>query len=156
MNEQEKHIGIWAECLHILGNIVEPQQFDTWFKPVRPVSFQGSTLTIEVPTHFYREYLEDAFLDVLKFTLKPEKRKLVQDLALVGNTAREDHIERADAVGDDHEELVPEVEYIADLAAFLWNSRNRAFQERMILVVFHGFLVFCLKSNVLSSLPSPV
>lgn len=70
MNEQEKHIGIWAECLHILGNIVEPQQFDTWFKPVRPVSFQGSTLTIEVPTHFYREYLEDAFLDVLKFTLK--------------------------------------------------------------------------------------
>ena len=72
--------------------------------------------------------------------LEPEERELVEDLALVGDSARKDHVERADAVGDDHQELVAEIEDIADLAAFLGDSRNRAFQKRMVFVVFHKCL----------------
>ena len=68
----EKHILVWNRCLQIIGQIVEPQQFSVWFKPIRPVSLKDSTLTIEVPTEFFREYLEECFLDVLKKTLKRE------------------------------------------------------------------------------------
>lgn len=68
----EKHILVWNRCLQIIEQIVEPQQFTVWFKPIRPVSLVDSTLTVEVPTEFFREYLEECFLDVLKKTLKRE------------------------------------------------------------------------------------
>lgn len=70
MIDQERHIDVWNNCLHIIEQIVEPQQFSTWFKPIRPVSLIDSRLTIEVPSDYFREYLESAYLDVLKKTLK--------------------------------------------------------------------------------------
>ena len=70
MTEQERHIDVWNNCLRIIENIIEPQQFATWFKPVRPVTFDRNTLTVEVPSDFFREYLESAFLDIIKMTLK--------------------------------------------------------------------------------------
>ena len=68
--EQNRHIDVWNNCLRIIEQIIEPKKFDVWFKPLKPVDLQGSTLTIEVPTDFFREYLEDLYLDVLKKTLR--------------------------------------------------------------------------------------
>ena len=70
MNENDRHISIWSHFLKIVEQIVEPQKFTTWFKPVRPVSVVDSTLTVEVPSDFFREYLEATYLDVIKKTLK--------------------------------------------------------------------------------------
>ena len=70
MEIQNRHIDVWENCLRIIEQIVETRKFETWFKPIRPVSIVDSTLTVEVPSDFFREYLEDAFLDVIKMTLK--------------------------------------------------------------------------------------
>lgn len=70
MLETEKHIEVWDNCLRILKNILEEQQYQTWFVPIKPIAFSDSTLSIEVPSHFFREYLEDSFLDAIKLTLK--------------------------------------------------------------------------------------
>ena len=70
MNNKERHIDVWENCLHIIEQIIEPQQFSTWFKPIKPVSMVESRLTLEVPSDYFREYLESAYLDVLKMTLK--------------------------------------------------------------------------------------
>ena len=70
MESKERHIQIWDNCLHIIEQIVEPQQFKVWFRPIRAVSFQDSKLTVEVPSLFFQEYVESAFLDVLRKTLK--------------------------------------------------------------------------------------
>lgn len=67
---EEKHILVWNDCLHVIGNILDEQQFATWFKPIRPVSFQDSSLTIEVPTHFFLEYIELHYLDLMCKTLR--------------------------------------------------------------------------------------
>jgi len=61
---------IWEECLRIIKEIVDAQKFDTWFKPLKAVSLEESTLTLEVPSDFFREYIEAAYLDVLKMTLR--------------------------------------------------------------------------------------
>ena len=70
MQIQDRHIDIWDNCLRIIEQLIEPQKFETWFKPIRPVSMLESTLTVEVPTDFFREYLEGAYLDIIKKTLK--------------------------------------------------------------------------------------
>ncbi|HAZ74490.1 MAG TPA: chromosomal replication initiator protein DnaA [Rikenellaceae bacterium] len=70
MDTQNAHITAWNDCLQIIQQVIEPQQFSTWFAPIRPVSLSDSVLTIEVPSDFVREYIEEAFLDLLKRTLK--------------------------------------------------------------------------------------
>ena len=70
MTGQDRHIAVWNNCLQIIANNIDPQKFDTWFKPIRPVSLVESTLTVEVPTDFFRDYIEGAYLDLLKMTLR--------------------------------------------------------------------------------------
>ncbi len=68
----EKHISVWNNCLNFIQQNIDPKQFNLWFRPIRPVSLVESTLTIEVPSEFFREYLEGAYLDILKAALKKE------------------------------------------------------------------------------------
>ncbi|MBR4755929.1 MAG: ATP-binding protein, partial [Bacteroidales bacterium] len=70
MAELERHISVWNDCLRIFEQNVDPKQFNVWFKTIVPVSLEGSTLTIEVPTDFFRSYLEDAYLPIMKMTLR--------------------------------------------------------------------------------------
>ena len=70
MTGTERHIAVWNNCLQIIASNIDPQKFDTWFKPIRPVSLVDSTLTVEVPSDFFRDYIEGAYLDLLKLTLK--------------------------------------------------------------------------------------
>lgn len=70
MAEQERHISVWNACLRIFEQNVEPKQFSIWFKTIVPVSLEDSTLTLEVPTDFFRDYLESAFLPIIKTTLR--------------------------------------------------------------------------------------
>ena len=70
MTGTDRHIAVWNNCLQIIASNIDPQKFDTWFKPIRPVSLVDSTLTVEVPSDFFRDYIEGAYLDLLKLTLK--------------------------------------------------------------------------------------
>lgn len=72
MENAEKHITVWNNCLHIISQLIEAKQYELWFKPIRPVSLVDSKLTVEVPSDFFREYLESAYLDILRKTLKRE------------------------------------------------------------------------------------
>ena len=68
----ERHISVWNNCLNFIMQNIDPKQFAVWFKPIKPLSLDESTLVIEVPSEFFREYLEDAYLDILKAALKKE------------------------------------------------------------------------------------
>lgn len=80
INSESRHLDVWSNCLRIIEQIIEPQQYSTWFKPIKPLSLVNSTLTVEVPSDFFREFLEDSFLDVIRKTLK---RVLGADARLV-------------------------------------------------------------------------
>lgn len=62
---EEKHIDVWAQCLSILKDNVPPTTFKMWFEPIKPVSFDDTVLTIEVPSDFFREYIEENLIDLL-------------------------------------------------------------------------------------------
>lgn len=59
-------VDIWNECLHIIKEEIAPQSFDTWFKPIRPLKLDNKVLTIEVPSQFFYEWLEEHYLQLLK------------------------------------------------------------------------------------------
>ena len=69
---QERHISVWNNCLNFIQQNIDPKQFAVWFRPIKPLSLVDSTLTVAVPSEFFREYLEGAYLDILKASLKKE------------------------------------------------------------------------------------
>ena len=57
----------WAACLEIIReNVVSEQSFKTWFEPIVPVKLVGNALTIQVPNHFFYEYLEEHYVHLLR------------------------------------------------------------------------------------------
>ena len=63
---------IWQNCLDIIKDNVNQQSYKTWFEPIRPVKLKGSVLTIQVPSQFFYEWLEEHYIDLLKKTINKE------------------------------------------------------------------------------------
>ncbi|UJP64985.1 chromosomal replication initiator protein DnaA [Mongoliitalea daihaiensis] len=61
---------VWNECLRVIEQHVNEQSFNTWFKPINPVKLEGSSLTIQVPSQFFYEWLEDNYVNQLKLAIK--------------------------------------------------------------------------------------
>lgn len=66
---EKTHIQLWEECLRIFADNLSQQQFDTWFRPVTSLGFEGGNLTLSVPTAFFVEQLEERFMRIIAPTL---------------------------------------------------------------------------------------
>ena len=60
------HAAVWNNCLNIIRQSVDPQSYQTWFVPIRPVALNSNELTIQVPHRLFYEFLEEHYIDVLK------------------------------------------------------------------------------------------
>lgn len=63
---------VWKNCLKIIRASVGEQSFKTWFEPIRPVKLNQSVLTIQVPSQFFYEWLEEHYVNVLKKAIYSE------------------------------------------------------------------------------------
>src|SRR5690242_4453487 len=61
---------IWKKCLQIIKDNVSAQSFKTWFVPIRPVRLEDKVLTIEVPSQFFYEWLEEHYIAHLRKTIR--------------------------------------------------------------------------------------
>lgn len=59
----------WNKCLQIVREHVGEQQFITWFKPIVPLKLEESVMTIQVPSQFFYEWLEEHYVHILKMAL---------------------------------------------------------------------------------------
>jgi chromosomal replication initiator protein len=57
---------VWSDCLEIIRKEVDDQNFNTWFKPINPIKSEDDVLTIQVPSQFFYEWLEEHYVPVLK------------------------------------------------------------------------------------------
>jgi chromosomal replication initiator protein len=64
------HFSAWEKCLRIIRDNVPVSSYKTWFEPIKPVKLQSNILTIQVPSAFFYEYLEEQFIDILRKTLR--------------------------------------------------------------------------------------
>ncbi len=63
---------IWNNCLKIIKDNVPSISFRTWFEPIVPLKLEENVLTIQVPSPFFYEYLEEQYIDILRKTLRKE------------------------------------------------------------------------------------
>lgn len=59
----------WEQCLGFIRDNVSESVFDAWFTVIVPISFENGELTIQVPSGFVYEYLEQNCLGVIKAAL---------------------------------------------------------------------------------------
>ncbi len=63
---------VWDSCLKIIRDNINHQSFKTWFEPIRPLRLVDNVLTIQVPSQFFYEWLEEHYIDLLRRTIKKE------------------------------------------------------------------------------------
>ena len=60
---------LWNNCLQIIEDNISEAAYNTWFAPIIPISYRDSIITVQVPSHFFYEYLEEKFIDLIQQTL---------------------------------------------------------------------------------------
>ena len=76
---------IWTSALSFIKDNINDQAFKTWFLPIRPIKLQGKVLTIQVPSKFFYEWLEENYIKLLKSSITKElgaEAKLVYSIVM--------------------------------------------------------------------------
>ncbi|MBE0650118.1 MAG: chromosomal replication initiator protein DnaA [Bacteroidales bacterium] len=69
---KKKHEEIWDKCVAVIKDNIPYQSFKTWFEPIVPIRLENNILTIQVPSQFFYEWLEEHYIHLLKKTIKKE------------------------------------------------------------------------------------
>ena len=83
------HQQVWNNCLKVIKDNVPSISYRTWFEPIVPLKLDANVLTIEVPSPFFYEYLEEQYIDILKKVLRKElgkDAKLEYSVVMQNNT----------------------------------------------------------------------
>lgn len=83
---------VWSECLEIIKGSITHQAFKTWFEPAKPIRLEGGTLTIQVPSQFFYEWIEEHYYSLVR---KSVVQVLGEDAQLIYHTVGEVAMETA-------------------------------------------------------------
>jgi chromosomal replication initiator protein len=83
------HERVWNNCLNVIKDNVPSISFRTWFEPIVPLKLENDILTIQVPSPFFYEYLEEQYIDILRKVIKKElgpEAKLEYNVVMQNNS----------------------------------------------------------------------
>ncbi|MEN7546809.1 chromosomal replication initiator protein DnaA [Rapidithrix thailandica] len=63
---------VWNNCLEVIRQEVPVQSFKTLFEPIKPIKLQNNILTLEVPSPYFYEWLEEHYVHILKKAIDQE------------------------------------------------------------------------------------
>jgi chromosomal replication initiator protein len=63
---------VWKNCLEFINDNIQPQAYKTWFDPIIAVKLTDNALSIQVPSKFFYEWLEEHYVNILKVALTKE------------------------------------------------------------------------------------
>lgn len=63
---------VWESCLSFIKDNITPQAYKTWFEPIQAVKISENALSIQVPSKFFYEWLEEHYVKILKVALTKE------------------------------------------------------------------------------------
>jgi chromosomal replication initiator protein len=67
---QEREVElVWKNCLKVIRENTSEQSYKTWFEPIVAARLDGKKLTIQVPSQFFYEWLEENYVQLLRKSL---------------------------------------------------------------------------------------
>lgn len=69
-NNTSDPVTVWERCLGIIKDNVNWRAYQTWFEPITAVDLSKNILTIQVPSQFFYEWLEEHYVELLGKTIK--------------------------------------------------------------------------------------
>ena len=63
---------VWENCVDFIKDNIQPQAYKTWFEPIAAVKLDNHALSIQVPSKFFYEWLEEHYVKILKVALTKE------------------------------------------------------------------------------------
>uniref|UniRef100_UPI0039A5F5CB chromosomal replication initiator protein DnaA n=1 Tax=Ornithobacterium rhinotracheale TaxID=28251 RepID=UPI0039A5F5CB len=65
---------VWSKCLEFIKDNISPSEYETWFKPIKAIKLDSESyvLTIQVPSAFYYEWIEEHYLNLVRTALVKE------------------------------------------------------------------------------------
>lgn len=92
------HDQLWREASKILQGMLNPELFNRWFAPIRPMENKDGTLVLGVANEFYQIWLQDNFLPLIRevvnqvsqhplqvrFSVAPGKKDLAEPVRPLG------------------------------------------------------------------------
>ena len=63
---------VWKNCLSFIKDNIQPQAYKTWFEPISAIKLSDHSLSIQVPSKFFYEWLEEHYVKILKVALTKE------------------------------------------------------------------------------------
>jgi chromosomal replication initiator protein len=70
MENLKNAVEVWDKTKDLIKEKVNPQTFETWFKPTKGISISGEALILEVPNSFFKDWLLEHHLELIKATLR--------------------------------------------------------------------------------------
>ena len=63
---------VWQNCLSFIQDNITSQAYKTWFTPIQAIKLTENALSIQVPSKFFYEWLEEHYVKLLKVSLRRE------------------------------------------------------------------------------------
>ena len=65
MTQNERYNDVWQDCIDRLRSAITEEEIVKWFKPIRPIDFDGANLRLRVPNESFVASIEKRYLGVL-------------------------------------------------------------------------------------------
>ncbi len=69
---------VWDKALKIIKDNVDPSSFKVWFQTITPKDLSETNITLEVPSQFFYEWLEEHYSNLLRVTLQKITQKTLE------------------------------------------------------------------------------
>ena len=64
-----KNEQMWASCSKIIRDNIDEVAYNTWFAPLKPVSYENGVFVLQVPSTYFVEHIENNYIDLLQKVL---------------------------------------------------------------------------------------
>jgi chromosomal replication initiator protein len=90
---------VWSACLDQIRERVNSQSFKTWFEPIIPQHLESGALTVQVPSQFFYDWLDEHYCTIIDTTISD----------VLGKNARLEYSIRTDESPVDLEYIPPAI-----------------------------------------------
>lgn len=74
---------IWVRCLKGIEGKIHRQSYETWLKPVTLRSLSREEIVLEVPNHFFKDWILEHYAELILSTLRSVQKQEVRGLKIV-------------------------------------------------------------------------